>query len=65
MYYISINKEIKEMKLYRGSKKITKKEAIEWLGEERFNTRIEDAKEAYREDPNELISWMDGFRVEF
>ena len=53
------------MKYYKNGKQITKKEAIEWLGEQRFDARVADAKEAHAEDPNEEISWMDGFEIRF
>lgn len=53
------------MTFYRKGKKITKKEAIEWLGKEKFESRVEEAKRAHMEDPYEEQSWMDGFLIEF
>ena len=53
------------MTLYRNDKKITRKQAKEWLGNERLARRIEDGREIYKKDPNTEISWMDGFRIEF
>ena len=58
------DKEI-EAKFYYNGEKITKKKAIELFGESKLNTRIEDAKETFREDPNIQIEWMDGLRIEF
>lgn len=52
-------------KYYLNGKKITKKAAIEFLGEERFNARLSEAKQAFMEDPNEEISWADGFMIQF
>lgn len=52
-------------KYYLNGKKITKKQAIEFLGEARFNARLEDAKQTFMEDPNIQNSWADGFMIEF
>lgn len=52
-------------KYFLNNKEITKEAAVEFLGIERFNARLEDAKQAFRKDPEELISWMDGFSIEF
>jgi hypothetical protein len=46
----------------KGSK-ITKKEAIEMIGKERFDQRIKDAKESYYEGPFQVVSWMDGMEI--
>ena len=46
-------------------KKISRKEAEEWLGKEKLKRRIAEGKEAYAEDPNMEISWADGFRIDF
>ena len=53
------------MTLYRNDRKITRKQAEEWLGKDRLAQRIEDGKADYAEDPNTEITWMDGFRIEF
>ena len=53
------------MTFYRNAKKITKKEAIEWLGKEKFENRVREATEAHAADPYEEQSWMDGFLIEF
>lgn len=43
--------------------RITKKEAVELIGEERLEERIKDAKEGYYEDPFQAASWMDGMEI--
>lgn len=48
-----------------NGKKISKKKAEEMIGKERLQQRIEEAKQAFREDPLEEISWMDGMEIEF
>ena len=53
------------MTLYRNNKKITRKQAEEWLGKEKLESRIAEGKAAYAEDPNQEISWADGFMIEF
>ena len=53
------------MTFYKNDKKITKKEAEEWLGKERLAQRIAEGKAAYAEDPHQEISWADGFMIEF
>lgn len=52
------------MKFYLNNKEISKKTAIETLGKERFEKRVQEAKEVFYKDPQEDVSWMDGFRVE-
>ena len=52
-------------KYYLKGKKITKKAAVEFLGEERFKVRLAEAKQTFKDDPNEEISWADGFMIEF
>lgn len=47
----------------RGGKTISRKKAAEWIGEARLDARIREAKEAYRHDPLEEISWMDGMQI--
>ena len=54
-----------ETLFYYNGEKITKKKAIDLFGKNKLNTRIEDAKETFREDPNIQIEWMDGLRIEF
>lgn len=53
------------MTFYRNDKKITHKQAEEWLGKDRLAQRIKDGKADYAEDPNTEIEWTDGFRIEF
>lgn len=53
------------MKFYLKGKKITKQAAKELLGEKTLTQRIQDAKESYQEDPQQLINWMDGFEIRF
>lgn len=45
---------------YFNCKKITRKAAAELAGEEKLKRLIEQAKEGYREDPNEEQSWFLG-----
>lgn len=52
-------------KYYLKGKKITKKAAIEFLGDEQFNARLIEAKQTFMEDPLVEISWTDGFMIEF
>lgn len=52
-------------KYYLKGKKITKKAAIELLGETRFKARMEEAKQTFKDDPNVENSWADGFMIEF
>lgn len=54
-----------ETLFYYNGEEITKEKAIDLFGESKLNTRIEDAKETFREDPNIQIEWMDGLRIEF
>ena len=70
MRYNGIRKMIKgahKMKTtyYRNGKKISKAEAIKWLGKERFESRVKEAKETFMADPWVQNEWMDGFMVEF
>ena len=53
------------MKIYMNGKQISKKEAAELIGEDRLKNRIEDAKEGYMEDPDQLLTWMDGMEIRF
>ena len=53
------------MKIYMNGKQISKKAAAELIGEERLNNRIEEAREGFMEDPNEMQSWMDGMEIRF
>lgn len=58
------------MKLYKNCHKpdiqrISRKEAEEWLGKEKLESRIAEGKAAYAEDPYQEISWADGFMIEF
>lgn len=48
------------MKLYLDGKKITQKEVKEMLGEERYKRMLKNAKEAFKEDPFEEISFFVG-----
>ena len=48
------------MKLYLNGKKISQKEVKEMLGEERFKRMLKEAKEAFKEDPFEEISFFVG-----
>ena len=46
------------MKFYLNGKKISRKEAQELAGTERFSRMVEEAREAHSEDPNEEIDYM-------
>ena len=46
------------MKFYLNGKKISRKEAQELAGTERFGRMVEEAREAQSEDPNEEIDYM-------
>ena len=46
------------MKFYLNGKKISRKEAQERAGAERFGRMLGEAHEAHSEDPNEEISFM-------
>lgn len=48
------------MKFYLNGKKISRKSAQELAGTERFGRILQEAKEAYREDPGEEIAYMVG-----
>lgn len=48
------------MKLYLDGKKITQKKVKELLGEERYKRMLKNAKEAFKEDPFEEISFFVG-----
>ena len=48
------------MKLYLNGKKISQKAAKEMLGEECYKRMLKEAKEAFREDPFEEISFFVG-----
>jgi len=37
---------------------------IEKFGKELVQKRIQEAKETWAEDPLEIVSWMDGMRIE-
>lgn len=65
----NFNKTLKEnglkIVIYINSKKISKKKAIEMLGESRAATRFNEALEGYLQDPFEEQSWMDGMVITF
>ena len=46
-----------------NGKKISRKKAEELFGKDRVERRINEAIEAYMEDPWEISSWMDGMEV--
>jgi hypothetical protein len=46
-----------------NNKKISKKKAIEQFGAARIEARINEAIEAYYDDPLELCTWMDGMEI--
>jgi hypothetical protein len=48
------------MKLYLDGKKITQKVVKEMLGEESYKRMLKDAKEAFKEDPLQEISFFVG-----
>lgn len=48
-----------------NNKQISMKKAIELFGKETVKRRIDEAKDAFFEDPYELTSWMDGMSIEF
>lgn len=48
------------MKLYLNGKKITQKEVKEKLGEECYKRMLKEAKESFRKDPLEEISFFVG-----
>ena len=48
------------MKLYLNGKKISQKEVKEMLGEERYKRMLKDAKESFKKDPLEEISFFVG-----
>ena len=50
---------------YYQGKKITKKKAVEILGEKRFKERLQEAKETFFEDPYILNQWADSFTIIF
>lgn len=52
------------MRFYKNGKEITMQEAADLLGADRLQARIAEAREAYADDPQERIEWMDGFRIE-
>lgn len=52
------------MRFYKNGKEITMQEAENLLGSFRLVARIAEAREAYADDPQEQIEWMDGFRIE-
>lgn len=54
-----------KLKIYFKGKKISKKKAIELIGEKRLEERIKEAKQSFYEDPYELNSWMDGMEIRF
>ena len=45
---------------YLNDKKVTRKALKELLGEDRLNNIIAEAKEGYRKDPLEELSWFVG-----
>lgn len=51
--------------IYSNGKKISKKKAIEMLGESRAEVRFNEALEGYLQDPFEEQSWMDGMVITF
>lgn len=57
---LGLNIRNKIMKLYLNGKKISQKAAKEMLGEERYKRMLKEAKEAFREDPFEKISFFVG-----
>lgn len=50
---------------YLKGKKITKKAAVEFLGETKFKARLKEATQTFKDDPNVENSWADGFMIEF
>lgn len=52
------------MKFLKDGNEITREEAMEWLGKEKLEQRIQIAKETHQEDPWLEISWMDGFEID-
>ena len=53
------------MKIYKNRKRISRKEAEKWIGKDRLEKRIEEAKETHDKDPMTEISWMDGMEIKF
>jgi len=51
-------REENTMKFYLNGKKISRKEAQELAGTERFSRMVEEAREAHSDDPNEEIDYM-------
>lgn len=51
--------------VYSNGKKISKKKAVEMLGESRAEVRFTDALHGYLQDPFEEQSWMDGMVITF
>lgn len=54
-----------KMVVYVKGKKVSKKKAIEMLGESRAEVRFTDALQGYLQDPFEEQSWMDGMVITF
>lgn len=52
-----------KVEIRMGTKKISRKKAIELYGKEKIKKRTEEAIESYYDDPMELISWMDGMNM--
>ena len=46
-----------------NGKKVSKKAAVELIGKERLEERINDAITTYYNDPMELNTWMDGMEI--
>ena len=51
------------MTFYMYDKKVSRKTLDEKFGKEKVAQRIVEAKETWREDPYEQVSWMDGMTI--
>jgi len=52
------------MTYYMNDEKVSKKALENLFGKEKVADRTNEAVEAWREDPLEQISWMDGMAIE-
>lgn len=57
------------MKFYINGKKVTKKAAKEYVerlwGSGKFEARIQEAKEYFMEECDDVCSWADGFSIKY
>ena len=51
------------VKIYFKGKHISKATAEERFGKDRIKNRLNEAIQAYFEDPYEICEWMDGMKI--